>query len=69
MNHFHLIDREMDVCYITFSMMLLLRVRAIITSQSWRPDLGQIRSIRNRETTVIAGYFEDFAVSNRAKMA
>ena len=41
---------------------ICLRVPAKITSQSWRPDLGQICSIRNRKTTVIAGYFEDFAI-------
>ena len=38
----------------------LVRVRAKITSQSWRPDLGQIRPIGNRKTAVIAGLFRGF---------
>jgi len=31
-----------------------------ITSQNWRPDLGQICSIQNRKTTGIAGLFRGF---------
>ena len=37
-----------------------LRAHAKITSQSWRPDLGQIWPIRNRETTGIAGLLRGF---------
>jgi len=33
----------------------VLRAFAKITSQNWRPDLGQICSIRNCKATVIAG--------------
>ena len=46
-----------------------LRVRAKITSQSSRPDLGQVCSIRDCKARVIAGYFEGFAIEDRTKMA
>ena len=56
------LGREIDVEYgLGYNGDLkILRVRAIITSQSWRPDLGQIRPIGNRKTTVIAGLFRGF---------
>jgi len=37
-----------------------LRACEKITSQKWRPDLGQICSIRKRKTTGIAGLFRGF---------
>ncbi len=46
-----------------------LRVRAKITSQSSRPELGQVCSIRDCKDRGIAGYFEGFAIEDRTKMA
>ena len=47
----------------------IVRARQKINCHFSRPDLGQICLIRNCKTTVIAGYFEDFAILNRTKMA
>jgi hypothetical protein len=54
----------LDLCQFISTLMLWLtaqlRAYARITSQNWRPDLGQIFSIRNRKTTEIAGLFGGF---------
>ena len=44
-----------------------LRVRAKITSQNWRSDSSQIRSIRLSKTGGMAGYIEDFGNEDRPK--
>ncbi len=46
-----------------------LRSRQKTTSDFWRSDLGEICVIRLSKTGGITGYFEDFVIEERSKMA
>ena len=46
-----------------------VRSRPKITSLFWRSDLGEIWSVRLSKTAGITGYFEDFVIEERSKMA
>ncbi len=40
-----------------------------ITSDFWRSDLGEIYVVRLSKTGGITGYFKDFVIEERSKMA
>ncbi len=46
-----------------------VRSRPEITSDFWRPDLGEICVVRLSKTGGITGYFEDCVIEERSKMA